>query len=205
MRNASLLFSGEWRPVEDAVAQQINKHVGDSDVPQQFTFWRYVLHESAAINASTAFRCSRPDSRFILFDRRQTAELRRIAHHCESEQRAQSRQRLAYIERRFQSLNRHPQQEQQWRGSAADVMRAVPDRHNAAAFFLRPPVNHQASARQPPHPLEPAKEQQYKHHAAMLDHAPTVQSRHKQHDCCGRINLPAGKRARIRAIGHRTL
>lgn len=79
-------------------------------------------------------------------------------------------------------------------GSAADVMRTVPDRHNAAALFLRPPVNHRTSARRPPHPPNQPQRNNSTNITAMLDVAHGTKPINNM-TAAARIN-PAGRKTR---------
>ena len=198
------LFQVGRRPVQNAVAQQINEDVSDRDVPQQLVR-QNVLHKDL-LRRQLFFVLFTIVIRivvFILFDRRQTAGLRGIAHHREGKNRQQDRAESRHIQRRVPVVKpRHPQQEQQRRNTAADVMRAVPHRDNPAALFLRPPVHHGPAARRPAHPLEPAaEEQQYEH-----DHDAGSRPRYKahhQHHQRGEDQAGRQENARIRAVRDR--
>ena len=82
-------------------------------------------------------------------------------------------------------------------------MGAVPHRHDAAALFLRPPVHHGASARRPPHSLEPAAEEQQHEHDGNAGGCPWHKA-HKQHHRCRQDQTGRQEHARIRAIRHGT-
>ena len=177
------LFQVGRRPVKNAVAQQINKHVGDGDVPQQLVR-QDVLHKDL-LCGQLFFVLLAVVVRiivFVLFDRRQAAGLRSIAHHREGENRQQDRAESRHIQRRVPVVKpRHPQQKQQRRDPAADVVRAVPYRNNTAALFLRPPVHHRTSARRPAHPLEPAAQEQQDEHHHNAGGRPGDEAHHQHH------------------------
>ena len=194
-------FQVSRRPVQDAVAQQINKHVGDSDVPQQFVR-QYVLHEDL-LRSQLFFRFLVVIVRVIvlvLFDWRQTTGLRRITHQSKSKQRDNDRTESRHVQRRFPVIEPgHTQQEQQRRQTATHVMRTVPNGNDAATLFLRPPVHHGTTTRRPAHPLEPsAEEQQHKHYRDAR--CRPRHKAHKQHHCRSQYQTRWQENARIRAI-----
>ena len=188
-------------PVQDAVAQQINKHVGDSDVPQQFVR-QYVLHEDL-LRSQLFFRFLVVIVRIVvlvLFDRRQATRLRRITHQSKSKQRDDDRTESRHVQRRFPVIEPgHTQQEQQRRQTTAHVVRTVPDGDNAPTLFLRPPVHHGTTTRRPPHSLEPSAEEQQHKHNRNARSRPRHKA-HEQHDCGGQNQTRWQENARIRAI-----
>lgn len=96
---------------------------------------------------------------------------------------------------------RHAEQEQRADQATTDVMRHVPYRHHAAAFFLRPPVHHGPPAWRPAHALGPAVDEQQNEHHGHAGRCPRCETENEHHP--RRHQQAEGQEvARVGAVGH---
>ncbi len=171
------------RPVEHTVAQQVDEHVGQGDVPEQLVA-QHVGDEDLLGRqlALVVFVVAFGVVVLVLLDRRQAAGLRGVAHGEIGEYGYAHGDDGRHVEGRAPvAEQRQAEQEQRADQAAADVVGDVPHRDHAAALLLRPPVDHGPSARRPAHALGPAVDEEQDEHDGDAGGSPVRESENEHH------------------------
>ena len=164
------------RPLQHTVADEVDEHVGQRDVPQQAVL-QHVGDEDFLGGQILLGRLGVVVVRIVvlpLLDRRQPAGLRRVLHDEEDGNRDDHRRDARVVQRLLPDVlvgGLNPvgvevdgtgQQHHGARHHAAQVVGRVPDRHHRATLGLGPPVHHGLAARGPAHALEPAVDEDHR-------------------------------------------
>ena len=152
------LFQISRCPIEHSIADEIDKSVSDSDIPQYF-ITQYIFKENF-FGRQFHFRLGTIVGWIVvsvLFDRWQTTRLRGIAdqqisdHHNNQSDNSRKPEGTGLPG----TEPGHPHGSHRSDQSPTDIMGHIPDRHFRPPFMLRKPVCHHPSARRPTHTLKP--------------------------------------------------